>query len=363
MCEIYLHIGLHKTGTKFFQHKIFPNLDVNKFIYNPPVLTQYLMDYLKANNEDKDQCLQFLREEYRKFNNDNRAILISREIMSGNLFSAYRLWPIRIKNIKSCFPEAKVIITLRNQIDWLVSCYRESVHEHHYQTISEFLSTDSAIETSQNTINKNGLVCLDPYILDYSKMIQVLFDQFGKHNVKILFFENFKKNKQSFTNSLLEYIGAETFQIVKEKKIPNRGYSALAIYISILRYKLFSFLRLKKFFIHRPIFFFGEKSIPAGLECISILDKEKYWGSQFYRDNEEVRSSTYTNMTRLERVKVFFTWRYFMKKIFDRFIYIDWNFDDDRVSNLKREYSILNKKLINLIPEIDVPLEYRFKSQ
>ena len=47
----YLHIGLHKTGTKFFQHKVFPNLP-NTFCYNPDKLTQLICDLMKADDID-----------------------------------------------------------------------------------------------------------------------------------------------------------------------------------------------------------------------------------------------------------------------------------------------------------------------
>ena len=46
--KIYLHIGLHKTGTKFFQNKIFKQIKEKNFVYNPDYLTQYICDLLKC---------------------------------------------------------------------------------------------------------------------------------------------------------------------------------------------------------------------------------------------------------------------------------------------------------------------------
>ena len=144
MSKIFLHIGLHKTATKFYQHHVFPFLDKEKFNYNPTKITQYLSDYIKAETSDKEQILKHVIEEKENLKQaDERTIIISREIMSGNLFSAYRDWNEQVKLLHDMFPEAEIVISFRYQPDWLVSCYRESVHEHHYQSIEDFLNINN----------------------------------------------------------------------------------------------------------------------------------------------------------------------------------------------------------------------------
>ena len=110
--KIILHIGLHKTATKFFQHNLFPKLDKEKFLYNPPILDQLLLDYLKAEEIDKIKVLDFLKKEtnsiIQKF--PKKTILLSREAMSGNLFSSYKYWEETTRLLKIAFPQAKIII-------------------------------------------------------------------------------------------------------------------------------------------------------------------------------------------------------------------------------------------------------------
>ena len=133
--KIFLHIGLHKTATKYFQHYVFPILPKDKYLYNPEKLSQYLIDYLKADKKDKNEILEIFNKEKKELlkNNPHKKIVISREIMSGNLFAAYNTWEENTESLKNLFPEAHIIISLRYQPDWLLSCYRESLHEHHYQ--------------------------------------------------------------------------------------------------------------------------------------------------------------------------------------------------------------------------------------
>lgn len=291
-----IHMGLHKTGTKYFQNYVFPEL--HGIIYNSPLLTQYAVDYIKADDIDKDDVLDLFMEEKKRYR--NQTVLISREIFSGDLFTAYKDWNLSVGLLYDLFPEAKILIFFRYQPDWLLSCYKESIFEHHYQTIGRFLAS----------ININNL--------DYSKLIKSLNIYFD--NVSVFFFENFFSGKHA------------------PSIMPNRSYSSLAVKLSLLRYKLF------KRFVHRPITFFGPGSIPAGNESISCLDKEKYW-SGFLRDNEEIRSANYPNMSGAERIRTELTWRYFIKHRFDKIIYFNKDLLGKHRSQLDIKFKEMNKKL------------------
>jgi len=180
-----------------------------------------------------------------------------------------------------------------------------------------------------------------------------MYMYFKKENVKIYFFENFKRNKQDIIDSIFINIGLDRHVGFKasgsENVIPNKGFSALAIKISLWRKYLLNLIGLN-FLIHRPIFFFGDKSIPAGSESLSCLNKDKYWNNFFLRDNEEVRSYNYPNLSIFEKIRREFTWRYFIKNRFDRLMYIDWDVLD---CNLRREmdqyFKDQNKNLEKLV--------------
>lgn len=361
--NIYLHIGLHKTGTKYLQHYIFSYLHKNKaFLYNPPILTQYLMDYLKADKHDRKGIYEYLiKEKYNLMkNNPDSTIFISREIMSGDLFSAYRDWDEYMTKLYKAMPEAKIIMFLRYQPDWLVSCYRESIHEHHYQTFTEFISYNKKkklFEMPSSKRNTNGYAQLYALNLDYSKMVNKLYDLYKKENVSIYFHEDLIKDKEKTIKDILKSIDVGHVNIPLSSSIPNRGFSAFAINLSIYRTKIFKALGLSVL-IHRPIFFFGGKSIPAGNYNISILNKEKYWSSYFYKDNEEIRSQNYPNLTFIEKIKREFTWRFFMKQRFDKVIYLDWDLGKTVQKVLREEYSNINNKLSEVVDINRIPLRY-----
>ena len=356
MSKIFLHIGLHKTATKFYQHHVFPFLDKEKFNYNPTKITQYLSDYIKAETSDKEQILKHVIEEKENLKQaDERTIIISREIMSGNLFSAYRDWNEQVKLLHDMFPEAEIVISFRYQPDWLVSCYRESVHEHHYQSIEDFLNINNEGEfiKPDSDVNSNGFANLYALNLDYAEMLKSMYSFFDKNKVLTLFFEDFKSNQEIQVGKVLAFIGSDMIKIKPAEKIPNRGYSASSIKMSIDRYKKYKGTE-KEVEIHRPIFFFGPNSIPAGSETLSVLDKDKYWGPQFLRDNEEVRSKNYPNLSSEEQIQLENSWRYRVKNIIDVQYYFDWDLLKDYRESLNSWYSRVNGNLHNILT-VDIP--------
>ena len=183
---------------------------------------------------------------------------------------------------------------------------------------------------------------------------------FGAKNVSVFFYEDFRKNKMKLFSKILKILGMIGPPVVTDiDTIPNRGYSALAIYLSIKRYQFFKVLKIDRYLIHRPIFFFGKNSIPAGFEELSVLNKEEYWHNKFLRDNEEIRSEGYPNKLSLfEKINLQLSWRYVIKRVLDKFIYKDWDILKSKRQLLddyfKKKNLILikeHKDLIEVLPD------------
>ena len=319
----FLHVGTHKTGTKFLQHKVFKFLPKNEFIYNPEKLTQLICDLLKADQEDLESIrTEIIKEKKILKKSTIQKVLISKEIMSGDLFSGYNSFKETITRLHSVFKGVEILLFFRYQVDWIISCYRESVHEHHYQFIDEFLKINNDKAKKQD----NNFVKLKYENLDYLKILKFYNKKFQSKNVHVFFYEDFKENITMVLNRVSNILLSKHKLYVSDiKSLPNRGYSAFSIYFSILRYRFLKKLGLEKLLIHRPIYFFGKKSIPAGVMNLSVLCKKKYWGEKFYRDNEEIRSANYPKLTFKEKLKYCFSFRYFIKNILDKIFYIDWD--------------------------------------
>lgn len=317
--KFYIHLGLHKTGTKFFQHKVFPNLDNNKFIYNPTKMAQLVCDLMKAFDEDLEMVVNEIKKEKADLESQypEHKFIISREILSGDLFSLYKNCENSVSRLHKAFFDSEIIYSKRYQVDWIVSCYRESVHEHHYQSIEDFLSLKNVNEGFVNNKYSD---------LDFHKYENLLINKFGNSKLHLLYYENFKVNKELEVQKIAKIIGAGSIDIKHDNDgQPNRGYSAFAIKLSIFRYKICKIFGISKYFIHRPIVFFGPKGIPAGYENLSVLPKDKYWHQGFLRDNEEIRSYNYPNLSKKEARKFRWSWRRIIKNGIDKLFYWDWD--------------------------------------
>jgi len=357
MTEYFLHTGLHKTGTKFFQHKVFPNLPKQEFNYNPAKLCQYICDLMKAEEADVSNVLKAIGEEKQRLESEEcNKVLISREIMSGDLFSFYEGYEERYARLHAAFPEATVIMSLRYQVDWIVSCYRETVHEHHYQTIGQFLSFEKGDEK---------FVKADYRKLDWAGIVACLNKLYKKSQLKFFFYEDFKSNKYSMVDKISEILGASLIPVTEDNDaVPNRGYSALAVKASILRHDVLKFVRLEGSLTHRPIRFFGKDSIPAGFESLSVLPEDKYWHDGFLRDNEEVRSKNYPdNLGFIEKLQLKFSWRNIIKEGVDKVTYKDWDMLAKYRKELNEYYQKRNKVLVKDFGHIIGELPKRYTGE
>jgi hypothetical protein len=336
--KYYLHVGLHKTATKFFQHRVFPFLPKERIDYNPPRLTQFVCDLMKAEPGDVDMVLDAIAAEKAELEGGGRDVLISREIMSGDLFSFYEGHVETISRLSRAFEGAEILLAFRYQPEWIVSCYRETVHEHHFQTLSRFLDTSTDVAG-------DGFAHADYRTLDWTGILRTYCERFGGGCVHVSFFERFTADKSGAVRDMYKVLGLEGEPEIRDPgTIPNRGYSALAIDVSLWRYRLLRRLGLEKRLVHRPVFFFGENGIPAGFEELSILPAEPYWGERFLRDGEEIRPAGYPKLSFADSVRMALGWRSLMKRGLDRITYASGDLLKEKRRELETYFYHDNKR-------------------
>lgn len=109
------------------------------------------------------------------------------------------------KRIKDNLPDIKIIVTIRNQVDMLLSRYTQYVLQGGTLDASTFFS--KLVFTSD---------CWLHYVdYRYAKIINILYDVFGKSNVLILFHEELKFSREEFLNDLslfFEYEFSTSYQ-------------------------------------------------------------------------------------------------------------------------------------------------------
>ncbi|RMZ51021.1 hypothetical protein EB822_05355 [Flavobacteriaceae bacterium PRS1] len=247
--KLFIHIGLPRTASTFLQKQIFPYLKADNYYYNPTDLIQVMKKFLDPfvapqNNERKSfedgkKEIDLILEGYK-----GATILLSYEGLSmepwrQNYFNNYL-------NLKKMFPFAKIIVMLRYQTDWVLSLYRLSFQKKVYQSIETFLSFKNGVfedyEQIPHSLRKRRLNVNE---LHFPWLVLKYVESFGNENVKLFFFEDFKKDNQKVVSNILGVIGADpsiqNFPYF-EKKI-NTSISAFAC---MLYRVLFNFFGLFK---------------------------------------------------------------------------------------------------------------------
>ena len=112
--NVFFHVGLPKTGTTYLQKLVFPNLKGISF--------------------------------YKKRLYDKHHQIIQDSTFDKYLFSCEFDKPLkeRLLEIKTNYPNAKIIVCFRPQVNWITSRYRYHVRKFGGSTWKQFFSTDGS---------------------------------------------------------------------------------------------------------------------------------------------------------------------------------------------------------------------------
>jgi hypothetical protein len=326
MKNIYIHIGIQKTGTTFLQELCFPHLKELHYIHKenystpPPdgivgrlsriANTNPLFLHLEKEKEELDCLLQAVKEE---------TVLISYERLFGNLsFNFYDNFNTT-RSLKYLFPTAKIILVIRRQDDLLESLYKQCLRAYFCPTLNSFLNyahkrfEDPSYFFSYPSINARQL--------NYYKYARNYAEVFGRDNVIILPYEMMKTDQMGFLNRLFDFMRIEPFYPKKNRNV-HRSYSLLSCYIAFLLNRFVRVSgresRLLRFIPNEPF--------------SSYLSKHSS-GSLFYRTLDKVNRKLSLN--------------YMLEHIVDRIFYVKGNLISDRKRKLIMELHKESNKILD----------------
>ena len=167
---IIIHLGLHKTGTTFLQRNVFPFSKEINYIYG-----------------DKLRNLNIV---------EDKVNVLSGEWLSG---TPHEPEPVSRRyelaySLSILFPNAKILLVLRNKDDWVNSIYKQYVLSGGKEKKKKFVE----------------------YIFDdgYLKFVEYIFylkDLFN--DVKIMYYEDLKNNPNKFLSDLFSFLRVKNFRV------------------------------------------------------------------------------------------------------------------------------------------------------
>ena len=212
--EVYIHLGLHKTASTFFQKKVYPIYKEFNYLHlrDKNTLAEFNQYVLRENDlffsKEIAKNLFYKNTNTKQFAS-NRITLCEEQFSGFPLFDAYNRKSI-FDRLNSIFPNAKYILVLRNQRDFILSMYGEYLKKGGQETLSDFLS-----------VNKTHLNFSKGSYLQYYSYYKYIISKVGKDNIEIFYYEDMKSDPRAFFNTLQNYFNLSfdiKFDLIKQKE-------------------------------------------------------------------------------------------------------------------------------------------------
>ncbi len=244
--EIFLHLGLPKTGSTFIQKNLLADnfKDTKVILKSPNNLDNNIADklllYLNHSNEQ-------IRNEIKNLIDDipQKKIIISNEGLFGHQGNGYSTVKKRFYLLENLFDKPKYIIFFREASEIILSWYNFSLKKGIYSNFNDYISND--IDKIKNIIPKNNYIGTNYKIYDYNK----LFEEYLKISSRVLFLDYkdfFSKDSNRDFNKLSLFLNIN-FNKNFEKKYNESDKNIIYFYI----YKNFKIFKLIKYLLNLRI--------------------------------------------------------------------------------------------------------------
>lgn len=208
MKKILIHIGLHKTATTWLQNEVFisegnvfePLSKKDKNKGHSSLAKDFIFDgqgnLLNSHDDNTERINASLESILNQREKHEKTFVMSHERLSGYPHSSGFDSAIIARRIKNIFPNAKILIVIREQVSCILSNYFESLKEGGTLNLKQYL----------NTKYDGRSPGFSPNYFKYHFLIEFYQAQFGKDNVLVLPFELVRDDKKSFLNILSEFM-------------------------------------------------------------------------------------------------------------------------------------------------------------
>jgi sulfotransferase family protein len=221
-----VHIGYHKTGTNWLQEEVFADPSTGYRWLGKRPLSHPVHRLVR------DRPLEFdagaLREEFepmlRSAEDAGLLPVVSFPRLSGHAFSGGYDSQELADRLAAVFPEARVLIVIREQRSMIVSAYKQYVPAGGVCTVERFIAADP---------ESRRVPRFDFGHFAYDRLIRYYQSLFGRESVLVLPYEQFVRDGRSFVAAIGEFAGraipAERLAALPYGKRSNRAQAALAV--------------------------------------------------------------------------------------------------------------------------------------
>jgi len=230
MTDVVLHIGLHKTATRFLQRALFRNLDENRFLCNPPSLERKLRRALRSHSREDLQAVRTAAGQAISEAAD-RTLLVSDPGIAGDMYSSYEDWKRNLDLVHELFPGARIIYFVRRPWDWLHSAYRQVLSKGRGMPIEFFLNFRDGVFRPRAARHVGGARNLNALELPFRDIYLGYVERFGAEHVYLFRQEDLRTRPEDVYARLADALDLDRLPPLPERVSGNRAMSALAVHL------------------------------------------------------------------------------------------------------------------------------------
>ena len=199
--RLLIHVGLHKTGTTWLQDRVFVNNDLGFGspwgpMASPAVAEFMLVDPLAFNaNETRHR----LGPEIDEVRARGYIPVLSHEGLSSRPVRGTYYAPTVARRLREVFPDARIVIGIREQRGMILSLYRQFVRNGGVYSLQQFIGTGN------EPAGWSPLCRLEFFHFD--RFVRMYQDLFGEENILVQPLELLRDNEQSYLQRLLDFAG------------------------------------------------------------------------------------------------------------------------------------------------------------
>ena len=193
--NVFIHIGYPKAASTWLQNQLFPNA-IDTYFCPRHLSGKIVSPYINKYDE------KAFRREIEERAKDRSNIIISDErLLGGMLTGGYNGFATKViaERLYATFPNAKIIMFIRNQYDIIASTYLHYIHFGGTFSFNRFFYNPGYYE-----ISKIGMFHHE--FFDYWKLYAMYVSLFGKENICVFLFEEFIANIKSFISDFSKKI-------------------------------------------------------------------------------------------------------------------------------------------------------------
>jgi hypothetical protein len=237
--QIYLHVGLHKTGTSFLQARVFPNLPGVRFVHplhrlreDPGPIESFFFELFFRNAAciDMDAHRAAIDAWFETVDEDK--VLISSEAIVGWPTENHSNLRVNVEVLAEMFPRAKVLFLVRRQDTWAESAYRQILRAGFSTTIERYLNYADGAFDRYNMGLYNG-PNLDARDLNWEAFDRLFRRRFPE-GVLTLPYEYYRREQGDFLAELTEWMELPAWELPEGEETVNEAWSPAALRVAKL---------------------------------------------------------------------------------------------------------------------------------